>query len=138
MLGKIVSIVDNIAKVKLAIDIDNQANLVNIHAVFEDGYKRIVGEIINIDKEFAYIKIVGSIENNIFIPGFSKKPAFKSKVRIVTMEELALIFGPQQIEGTNRVYLGKSSIIFGLFFTDWLLLLSCRVVGGVLSIFYTI
>lgn len=110
MLGKIVSIVDNIAKVKLAIDIDNQANLVNIHAVFEDGYKRIVGEIINIDKEFAYIKIVGSIENNIFIPGFSKKPAFKSKVRIVTMEELALIFGPQQIEGTDRVYLGKSSI----------------------------
>ncbi len=110
MLGKIISIVDNIAKVKLSIDIDNQANLVNIHTIFEDGNKRIVGEIVNIDKEFAYIKIVGMIENNSFIPGFSKKPAFRSTVRIVTMDELALILGPQQIEGTDRVYLGKSSI----------------------------
>lgn len=110
MLGKIVSILDNIAKVKLEIDIDSQANLVNIHTIFEDGNKRIVGEITNIDKEFAYIKIVGIIENNSFIPGFSKKPAFRSIIRIVTMEELALILGPQQIEGTDRVYLGKSSI----------------------------
>lgn len=110
MLGKIVSIVDNIAKVKLDIDIDSQANLINIHTIFEDGNKKIVGEITNIDKEFAYIKIVGIIENNSFIPGFSKKPAFRSKIRIVTMEELALILGPQQIEGTDRVYLGKSSV----------------------------
>lgn len=110
MLGKIVSIIDNIAKVKLSIDVDSQANLVNIHAIFEDGSKKIVGEITNIDKEYAYIKIVGIIENNSFIPGFSKKPAFRSNVRIVTMDELSLILGPQQITGTDRVYLGKSSI----------------------------
>lgn len=110
MLGKIISIIDNIAKVKLSIDVDNQANLINIHVIFEDGNKKIVGEIINIDKEYAYIKIVGTIENNNFLPGFSKKPSFKSIVRIVNMEELGLILGPQQIEGTDRVYLGKSSV----------------------------
>lgn len=110
MLGKIISIIDNIAKVKLSIDVDNQANLINIHVIFEDGNKKVVGEIINIDKEYAYIRIVGTIENNSFIPGFSKKPSFKSIVRIVSMEELGFILGPQQIEGTDRVYLGKSSI----------------------------
>ncbi len=110
MLGRIISIVNNIAKIKLDIDIDSQANLVNIHTVFEDGNKKIVGEITSIDKEYAYIKIVGVIDNNNFIPGFSKKPSFRSTVRVVTMDELALIFGPQQITGTNRIYLGKSSI----------------------------
>ena len=110
MLGNITSIMDNIAKVKLSIAIDNQANLINIHTIFEDGNKKVVGEIMNIDKEYAYIKIIGTIENNLFIPGFSKKPSFKSTVRVVNMEELGFILGPQQIEGTDRVYLGKSSI----------------------------
>ena len=110
MLGKIVSILDNVAKVKLAIDIDSQSNLINIHAIFEDGNKRIVGEIINIDQEYVYIKIVGTIENNSFVPGFSKKPSFKSTIRIVNMEELGLILGPQEITGTDRVYLGRSSV----------------------------
>ena len=45
MIGKIIDINDNIVIVKLGIDISNQTNLVNIHVIFEDNGKKIVGEI---------------------------------------------------------------------------------------------
>ncbi len=110
MIGNIINIEDNIVTVKLAIDVTTQTNLINIHVVFEDGTKKIVGEIVNIDVNNAKISIVGEIADNIFLPGFTKKPSFKSSVRIITMEELALLLGDQQITDNDQIYLGKSSV----------------------------
>jgi len=110
MIGNIITIENNFVIVKLAIDISSQTNLVNIHVVFDDGDKKIVGEIVNIDTTTAKVSIVGEIANNVFLPGFSKKPSFKSQVRIITMEELALLLGNQQITDNDQIYLGKSSI----------------------------
>lgn len=110
MIGNIINIENNFVTVKLAIDISTQANLVNIHVIFEDGPVKIVGEIINVDTTVAKISIVGEIVNNVFLPGFTKKPSFKSVVRIITMNELALILGEQQINNNDQIYLGKSSI----------------------------
>ena len=110
MLGNIIDIENNIVTIKLAIDITTQTNLINVHVVFEDDNQKIVGEIVNVGIDNAKISIVGEIVNNKFLPGFTKKPSFKSKVRIITMDELALILGEQQIQNNDQIYLGKSSI----------------------------
>ncbi len=110
MLGNIISIIDNTVLVKLTIDMASQVNLVNIHVVFEDDNSKIVGEIIDIDKQDAKISIIGELLSASFVPGFNKKPAFKSKVRLITLPELEVIFGKQEITDTSQIYLGLSTI----------------------------
>lgn len=110
MLGNIIDIENNIVTIKLAIDITTQANLINVHVIFEDGDKKIVGEIVNIGIDTAKISIVGEIEGNSFLPGFTKKPSFKSNVRIIVMDELSLLLGDQQIRDNDQIYLGRSSV----------------------------
>lgn len=113
MLGQIEEIVDNSVTIKLAIDITEQPNLVNLHVVFEeDSGKKIVAEIANVDKVKMIANVVGEINDNWFTPGASSKPSFKSKVRLITMDELELLFGKQETEfgytnfGTSNVYEG--------------------------------
>ncbi len=107
MLGKIVEIIDNVITVQLTINVDNQVNLINLHVVLEDNDTKIVGEITDIDKVNAKITILGEIINGAFLPGFSKKPAFRSMVRLIHQDELALILG-------NGGALGDKEIAFGL------------------------
>lgn len=110
MIGNIVNIEGNIVYVKLAIDISSQANLVNIHVVFEDLLKKVVGEILDINVSEAKVAIVGEIVDNSFSPGVTQKPSFKSRVRVITMPELELILGKQSIVDTSQIYLGTSSV----------------------------
>ncbi len=110
MIGKIFSIEENYVMVNLSIDISSQTNLINVHVVFEDGDKKIVGEILNINSNVAKIGIVGEIVDNRFVPGINKKPAFKSKVRIIVMDELYLVLGNQKVVDNTQVYLGLSTV----------------------------
>ena len=110
MIGKIVDIYDNIVLVKLEIDITNQANLVNIHAIFENDDQKIVGEIRQLSIETAKIAIIGEIVNDKFIPGFNRKPSFKSNVRIIALNELELILGKQNIDSNDQINLGYSAV----------------------------
>ena len=110
MIGKIIDITDNTVLVRLDIDITNQASLVNIHVIFEDGHSKIVGEIRSVSIDKASVAIVGEIKGNAFIPGFSKKPSFKCKVRIIVMNELELILGKQQITSNDQITLGYSAV----------------------------
>lgn len=96
MLGTIKEIVDNSVLLDLNIDLTKQANLLNLHVIFEDNGTKIVGEIVNSTKTTLKINIVGEIKNNTFLPGISSKPSFRSTTRIVTMEELSLILGPTE------------------------------------------
>ena len=124
MLGKIEEILDNQVKIKLEIDIAEQPNLVNLHVVFDDGTKRkIVAEVANVDKTYMYANIVGEINDGFFVPGGNTKPSFKSKIRIIEMEELELIFGKQETQlgytnfGTSNVYDGyKINVAINEFF----------------------
>ena len=96
MLGRILEIIDNTITIKLAIDINAQPNLVNLHVVFDDGEgkKKVVGQIVNCNQTIMTVNIVGEINNNnTFTPGSSSKPSFKAKPRIVKMEELHLLLG---------------------------------------------
>ena len=113
MLGKIDEIIDNSVKIKLDIDINEQPNLVNLHIVFEDdSKKKVVAEIANVNQTIMFANVVGEITDGRFTPGASSKPSFKSKVRLITMDELELLFGKQETEfgftnfGTSNVYEG--------------------------------
>jgi len=110
MLGKIIDINKNVVTISLDIDITNQASLTNLHVVFEDGDKKIVGEITSVSKDSLYVTVLGEIKQNKFIPGVSKKPAFKAIPRMIKLDELETIFGRQQIDSMGRIYLGKSTL----------------------------
>ena len=109
MLGDIKEIVDNNVFVNLTIDLAKQTNLVDLHVIFEDGNDKVVGQIVSTTKTDLKANIVGEIKNNSFIPGVSSKPSFRSSVRIVNMEELALILG-KQTPAKGEVLFGYSTI----------------------------
>ncbi len=114
MLGRILEIIDNTVKVKLSIDINAQPSLVNLHVVFDDGpdKKKVVGQIVNCTLTEMNVNIVGEIIGGEFIPGSSSKPSFRSKPRMIKMEELRLFMGDPQVKlgttnfGTSNVYDG--------------------------------
>lgn len=109
MLGRIIEIVENQIIIKLDIDINNQTNLINLHVILEDDLKKIVGEIVNVNQEKMAINIVGEIKDNKFLPGISIKPSFKSKVRIISLEELELMLGKQQ-QNIGETFIGFSNV----------------------------
>lgn len=109
MIGRIKDIFQDTITVELAIDLDKQPNLVNIHVVFEWDSKKVVGEITDISKTEAKVMLLGEIKDNVFVPGIDKKPSFKSVVRVISLEELSLVLGPQE-EQKDTMYFGKSSI----------------------------
>ncbi len=88
MLGKIEEIIDNQVTIRLDIDISEQPSLINLHVIFDnDEAKKIVAEVSNVNQEYMFANIVGEITNGMFTPGATTKPSFKSKVRLINMEE---------------------------------------------------
>ncbi len=112
-IGKIINIEENIVTVKIDVNVLNYGNLMNIHTVFDDGKRKLIGEILKVDIEYLKIAIVGELKDKIFIPGISLKPSFSSIIRIVTKEELSCILGPQEIIDNNQIALGISSVYPG-------------------------
>lgn len=109
MIGKIIEISNNDVIIELAIDITKQPNLVGLHVIFEDGNKKIVGEIENISKQTMKVNIIGELDGKNFVPGNSHKPSFQSNIRMITLEELTSILGEQKLT-KNEVNLGLSNV----------------------------
>ena len=72
MLGKIISIEENIVYVKLNPEIKGLGNITNSFIVFENDQNNIVGEVINIKENILHINLIGQIKNNQFVTGISK------------------------------------------------------------------
>lgn len=109
-IGKILNIEGNVVTVKIDINVLSYGNLMNIHVVFDDGNKRIVGEVLKVDIEFLKISVVGEFIGEHFVPGITLKPAFSSVIRLVNKDELALILGRQEIVDSGQIALGRSSV----------------------------
>lgn len=123
MIGTITEIIDNNVYIKLAIDIAQQPNLVGLHVVFDDGKKRVVGEIANTNREQMTVNIVGEIKDGFFTPGSSAKPSFKSTPRLIKAEELSILLGDSETKdgqtnfGTSNIYEGyKINVAINEFF----------------------
>ena len=108
MLGKIIEIVDGKVCVKLEVNIYNMNNLSGKNVIFEDENTKIVGEVANVYSDRIKVNLIGQIENNIFIYGDIIKPSFKSLCRVITKEELDIMFSNNKEE--NSILLGKSFI----------------------------
>lgn len=112
VLGNVLEIIDNRVFIRLAIDINEQPNLVGLHVVFDEVDKKIAAEIVNVNQEVMTSVIVGEFVSNQFIPGATKKPSFKSTPRLITIEELDSMLGGQEILA-NETNFGTSNIYDG-------------------------
>lgn len=93
MFGKIIYISDNVAHIEIPEGTPVAENLMNMHVVFEDDKKKILGEIEDISEKIIKIGFLGEIVNGKFVGGVIRKPTLSSKIRVITKEELALIIG---------------------------------------------
>ena len=93
MLGKIVYISDSIAHIKIPDGTPINMDLMNMHIIFEDGDRRVLGEIEDVSEDIIKVNFLGVIDNGKFVGGVLRKPTLESKLRFVTEEELNLITG---------------------------------------------
>ncbi len=107
MFNKIVYLSDNMAHVSLLPNVPLSFNVMNMHVVFEDQEKCILGEIEDIDEKIVKIRFLGEFSNNHFISGTIRKPLLNARIRLINKEEIPFIMG----ENTNEsVFIGTSPL----------------------------
>lgn len=107
MFGRIVYISDNIAHVSIPKDAPVIMNLMNMHVVFEDETKKIMGEVEDISAEIIKIRFLGEIADGKFIGGVLRKPNLTATTRIINEQELKIIMGEK---GHGQLMLGMSPL----------------------------
>ncbi len=107
MFGKIVYISDSIAHIKIPEGTPVNIDLMNMHIIFEDGERRVLGEIEDISSDIIKVNFLGIIDNGKFVGGVLRKPTLESKLRFVTEDELNLITG---VPGEGMFELGVSPL----------------------------
>ena len=93
MLGKIIYVNDNTAHVKINLSEIGSMDLLNIHVIFEDEKKKILGQVQDISEEMMIVHFLGEIADGKFIGGVIRKPNMQSKLRIINNDELKYILG---------------------------------------------
>ncbi len=93
MFDGIVYISDRSADVKIKDSEQVVINLMNMHVIFEDNDKKILGEVDDINKDIVKVRFLGEISNGRLMGGVIRKPSLDSKVRTITKEEVPLILG---------------------------------------------
>lgn len=104
MLGTIIYISDNVAHIKIPDGTPLNTNLMNMHVIFEDEKKKILGEIEDISKDLIKVHFLGEIVNDHFVGGVIRKPTLSANVRIIERDEVRLLVGD----------MGKDSLILGV------------------------
>ena len=105
MFGRIVYISDSVAHVECGQNMST--NLMNMHVIFEDSNKKILGEIVDISKDIIKINFLGEFAGKKYLGGVIRKPTFESKIRLITFEELKLIVGD---DGPDTLPIGHSAL----------------------------
>lgn len=68
-------------------------NLMNLHLVFEDSDKKILGEVDDVDGGLVKARFLGEIVGNKLLGGTIRKPSLDAKIRIIDSSEISLITG---------------------------------------------
>ncbi len=111
MLGKIIGTEDNTLQLELNVKVEEMENIINYYVIIEDTDKKIIGEIVNIKNNIAFINLLGEFDDNDnFVFGISKKPSFKSIVKLVSKEKVNHIIGIPEYVEKRDLYLGKSPV----------------------------
>ena len=93
MFGKIIYISSTEAHVATPENAEQSTDLMNMHVVFEDENKKIIGEVEDVSKDIIKIRLLGEVVGNKFLGGVIRKPTFSSKLRLITREEVGLLVG---------------------------------------------
>lgn len=97
---------DNVAHIKVEGNVLAQ-DMMNMHIVFEDNKKKIIGEVEDMDMELIKVRFLGEIRDNRFLGGVIRKPSLSAQVRIITEEEFGLIVGR---ETPSSMLIGRSPL----------------------------
>ena len=91
MFKEITAISKNYAMVR----IEGNANddLLNMNVIFEDGTKKILGEVEEINGNQIKISFLGEFVNNKFLGGIIRKPSLTSRIRMINQQELGELVG---------------------------------------------
>ncbi|MDD3452930.1 MAG: ATP-binding protein [Bacilli bacterium] len=114
MLGKIIAIEDNTVVVKLGIDLDKIDSILNLYVTMKADNTNVIGEIVDIKDNNAYINILGEIIKGKFVFGVIKKPAFSSKVELIDKKDVSPIISVEEYKENRDLYIGKSSLYDGI------------------------
>ena len=93
MFDKIIYISDDSCQVKLRDDSQITTNLMNLHLVFQDEVKTVLGEVDNLEGNIVKVRFLGEIINNCLVGGTIRKPSLDAKIRVIDRSEIPLITG---------------------------------------------
>ena len=110
MFGKIVYISNNEAHVEIPLGGALSTNIMNMHVIFEDENKKILGEVEDISSDLIKIRFLGEIEGDHFVGGVIRKPTFNAKLRLISPSEVKMIVGD---DTPNSLVIGESPLYDG-------------------------
>lgn len=110
MFDKIVFISDQGATIKLKNSENLTMNLMNLHLVFEDETKKVLGEVNDVNGDTVNASFLGEIVGNRFLGGTIRKPRLNAKIRVINNDEIRLITGCDQ---TGFMKLGNTPFYEG-------------------------
>lgn len=91
MLSEIIFVDESIVRVRASKDIVKVNDFMNLHVVFIDDTRRILGEIVEINEEILTIRMIGEFTNGNFINGIVNKPRLCSSIRTISKEEMDIL-----------------------------------------------
>ncbi len=91
MFKEITAISKNFAMVKLEGNASD--DLLNMNVIFEDGTKKILGEVEEVDGQQIKVSFLGEFVNDKFLGGIIRKPSLTSKIRMINQNELSELVG---------------------------------------------
>ena len=101
MFDKIVYISDRSANIKLKEEEKLTMNLMNLHLIFEDKDKKVLGEVDDLDEDIVKARFLGEIVNGRLIGGTIRKPSLDATIRVIDKSEIPMIVGEDK-EGYMR------------------------------------
>ena len=93
MFDRISYISNTGCNILLKSDADMTTNLMNLHLVFEDNNKKILGEVDDLDGNIVKARFLGEIVGNYLLGGTIRKPSLDAKIRVIDRSEIPLITG---------------------------------------------
>ena len=110
MFGKILYISNTEAHVETPQDGSMSTNIMNMHVIFEDEKKKILGEVEDISDNIIKIRFLGEISDGKFVGGVIRKPTFNAKLRLIDSSEVGLLVGE---DNESSFVLGESPLYDG-------------------------
>ena len=96
------------AHIKLKSDAQLKTNLMNLHLVFEDQNKKILGEVNDVDGGIVKARFLGEIVGDKLLGGTIRKPSLDASIRVIDRSEIPIITGKDEVGfmklGNNPLY----------------------------------